>query len=82
MGAPWRVTDGARLPAFVDPASRQELWPDETHHGLSVLLPGAEEGRLLRFVHNADRSDWKWALEFRGRRRDSVRLPNQGGDAA
>ncbi|TAN31730.1 hypothetical protein EPN29_10960 [bacterium] len=54
----------------LDPASRRELWPEETHRGLPVLLPGGEEGRLLRFEHSADGSEWTWALEFRGRRRE------------
>ena len=49
-------------------AVREELWPDREHLGLPVLLPGGEEGRLLRFEHTADGEGWTWALEFRGRR--------------
>jgi hypothetical protein len=49
--------------------TRTELWPDEEHTGLPVLLPGGEEGRLLRFVHSPDGERWTWALEFRGLRR-------------
>lgn len=62
--------------------SRRELWPDATHRGLPVLLTGGEEGRLLRFEHNADGSEWTWALEFRGRRRHLQTLPSPAGDAA
>jgi hypothetical protein len=47
---------------------RQELWPSEEHSGLPVLLPGGEEGRLLRFEHSPDGDRWTWALEFRGER--------------
>ena len=49
--------------------TRTELWPGEAHTGLPVLLPGGEEGRLLRFEHSADGERWTWALEFRGLRR-------------
>jgi hypothetical protein len=53
----------------LDPPGRRELWPGEEHRGLPVLLPGGEEGRLLRFEHSADGERWVWALEFRGLRR-------------
>lgn len=48
--------------------TRQELWPGEEHLGLPVLLPGGEEGRLLRFDRSPDGESWTYALEFRGRR--------------
>jgi hypothetical protein len=47
---------------------RRDIWPSEEHLGLPVLLPGGEEGRLLRFEHSADGAGWTWALEFRGER--------------
>jgi quinol monooxygenase YgiN len=47
---------------------RQELWPEERHIGLPMLLPGGEEGRLLRFEHPDNSSEWTYALEFRGSR--------------
>ena len=47
---------------------RREIWPTEDHLGLPVLLPGGEEGRLLRFEHSPDGAGWTWALEFRGER--------------
>jgi hypothetical protein len=53
----------------LDAGTRQDLWPDEQHAGLPVLLPGGEEGRLLRFEHSPDEDRWTWALEFRGLRR-------------
>jgi hypothetical protein len=46
---------------------REELWPSDEHVGLPVLLPGGEEGRLLRFERVADDPpQWTYALEFRG----------------
>jgi hypothetical protein len=48
----------------LDRATREELWPDERHVGLPVLLPGGEVGRLLRFDHRDDGSSWNWAVEF------------------
>jgi hypothetical protein len=45
---------------------RVELWPDATHVGLPMLLPGGEIGRLLRFEHQDDPVMWTYALEFRG----------------
>ena len=50
---------------------RLELWPGVEHEGLPVLLPGGEEGRLLRFDHTPEGDRWTWALEFRGRRHDA-----------
>ena len=44
--------------------SRQELWPDDEHLGLPVLLPGGEVGILERWEHAADRSWWRWTVEF------------------
>ncbi len=46
--------------------TREELWPQADHVGLPVLLPGGEEGRLLRFEHADDPVRWTYALEFRG----------------
>jgi hypothetical protein len=47
---------------------RRDLWPDEEHVGLPMLLPGGEVGRLLRFEHAADGSSWSYTLEFKGAR--------------
>ena len=43
---------------------RAEVWPDESHHGLPVLLAGGEVGILLRWENADDRSWWRWAVEF------------------
>jgi hypothetical protein len=48
--------------------TRRELWPDVSHSGLPVLLPGGEIGRLLRFEHQDDPQRWTYALEFSGER--------------
>ena len=48
--------------------TRQDLWPQEQHVDMPVLLPGGEVGRLLRFEHSPDGERWTWALEFRGSR--------------
>ncbi|GEM_PF-980317 len=45
---------------------RSELWPDESHLGLPLLLPGGETGRLVSFDHQADPVRWTYTLEFRG----------------
>ena len=47
---------------------RSEVWPDESHLGLPVLLPGGEVGVLLRWAHAPDRSWWRWAVEFSNHR--------------
>lgn len=44
--------------------SRREVWPDDSHYGLPVLLAGGEAGILLRWEHAEDHSWWRWALEF------------------
>jgi hypothetical protein len=52
----------------LEDGTREELWPGPEHRGLPVLLPGGEEGRLLRFEHTPEGDRWTWALEFRGAR--------------
>ena len=53
----------------LDAGTRRDLWPEVQHAGLPVLLPGGEEGRLLRFDRSPEGDRWTWALEFRGLRR-------------
>ena len=48
--------------------TRRELWPDDSHLGLPVLLPGGEIGRLQTFEHEGDPDRWTYSLEFRGER--------------
>lgn len=43
---------------------RSEIWPDDGHHGLPVLLAGGEVGILERWRHSDDRSWWRWSVEF------------------
>jgi hypothetical protein len=52
----------------LDEGVRSDLWPGPEHVGLPVLLPGGEEGRLLRFERSPEGDRWTWALEFRGLR--------------
>ena len=50
----------------MDEGERTDLWPDDTHLGLPLMLPGGETGTLLRFEHQDDPMRWTYALEFRG----------------
>jgi hypothetical protein len=43
---------------------RAEIWPDEGHLGLPVLLPGGEVGILTAWQHADDHSWWRWSVEF------------------
>ncbi len=47
-----------------DSITRQDLWPDESHIGLPVLLPGSEVGILQSWWHAEDRKSWRWQVEF------------------
>ena len=47
---------------------REELWPGDEHVGFPVVLPGGEEGRLVRFEHSPDGVTWSYTLDFRGSR--------------
>ncbi|HUL86217.1 MAG TPA: hypothetical protein VLX89_11970 [Actinomycetota bacterium] len=50
----------------LESGERTELWPDGSHIGLPMLLPGGEIGRLLSFDHDDTQRTWSYALEFRG----------------
>jgi hypothetical protein len=43
---------------------RLEVWPNEDHYGLPVLIAGGEVGVLQRWEHAEDRSWWRWSAEF------------------
>lgn len=43
---------------------RREVWPDEAFYGLPVLIAGGEVGMLQHWEHGADRSWWRWSVEF------------------
>lgn len=47
-----------------DSIERQDIWPDEQHYGLPVLLPGGEVGILQQWWHADDRKEWRWQVEF------------------
>lgn len=47
-----------------DTVERQDLWPDESHIGLPVLLPGGEVGILQHWWHADDQKEWRWQVEF------------------
>ena len=47
-----------------DDVRRREIWPDDGHLGLPVLLPGGEVGVLTAWEHAPDRSWWRWSVEF------------------
>ena len=47
-----------------DGIRRQEVWPDESHLGLPVLLAGGEVGILRQWEHAPDHSWWRWSVEF------------------
>jgi|SRR5579862_4857926 len=47
-----------------DDLTRREVWPDDSFHGVPVLLAGGEVGLLRHWEHAADRSWWRWSVEF------------------
>lgn len=47
---------------------RAEVWPDDRHLGLPVLLPGGEVGVLTAWRHAEDRTWWQWSVEFSNHR--------------
>jgi hypothetical protein len=53
--------EGARI-------TRTELWPDASHAGLPVILPGGEVGILLSWWHSDAKDEWRWQVEFYNRR--------------
>jgi hypothetical protein len=46
-----------------DAVTRREVWPDEGHLGLPVLLAGGEVG-VLRSWHDDEHRWWRWTLEL------------------
>src|SRR5688500_16282281 len=43
---------------------RDDIWPDEAHIGLPVLLPGGEVGILEAWWHDEERKEWRWSIEL------------------
>jgi hypothetical protein len=54
----------ARLTAWGDQISREDLWPTESDIGQSIILPGGEVGKLLSWWNAEDGSEWRWQVEF------------------
>ncbi|HYM50303.1 MAG TPA: hypothetical protein VET65_06980 [Candidatus Limnocylindrales bacterium] len=42
----------------------EDGWPADADIGRVVLLPGGEAGILKAWWHAADRSEWRWQIEF------------------
>jgi hypothetical protein len=55
------VRDGDRI-------TLEDGWPSAEDLGRLVLLPGGEAGVLTDWEHAADRSSWRWSVEFRNSR--------------
>ena len=47
-----------------DQVTREDIWPDASHHGLPVLLPGGEVALLKQWWHAEDQQEWRWQVEF------------------
>lgn len=43
---------------------RREVWPEQEHQGLAVLLAGGEVGVLTSWRHADDHRWWQWSVEF------------------
>jgi hypothetical protein len=44
--------------------TRHDRWPTQEDIGSLVLLPGGEVGTLVAWWNAADRSEWRWQVEF------------------
>jgi hypothetical protein len=44
--------------------SRTEVWPEQEHIGMLVLLSGGEAGVLQKWEHADDHAWWRWSIEF------------------
>ena len=44
--------------------TRRDLWPDASHLGLPVILPGGDIGILLSWWHSDAKDEWRWQLEL------------------
>lgn len=70
-----QLASGRNLPATDDSpicllrrrgqtVEREDIWPDTSHEGLPVMLPGGEVGILQSWWHAADKKEWRWQVEF------------------
>lgn len=53
-----------RLRREGDQIRREDIWPTPEDYGTPVLLPGGEVGILQSWWNAADRSEWRWQVEF------------------
>jgi hypothetical protein len=44
--------------------AREDVWPDRSLVGTTVLLPGGEAGVLKSWWNSEDRMEWRWEVEF------------------
>ena len=51
-----------------DAVARTEVWPDESHIGLPVILAGGEVGVLAAWRHAEDKAWWQWSIELSNHR--------------
>ncbi len=54
----------ARLTVWGEQISREDLWPTGGDIGQSIILPGGEVGKLIRWWNAGDGSEWRWQVEF------------------
>ncbi len=57
-------TPMARLHISGKAITREDIWPNESDIGQPVILPGGEVGLLISWWNAADRSEWRWQIEF------------------
>jgi hypothetical protein len=58
----------ARLTVKGEGITREDLWPTEADIGQSIILPGGEVGKLVKWWNAGDESEWRWQVEFYNRR--------------
>lgn len=66
-GTDLRRTDEGPMSVLVRRGSEitlEDLWPTDADLGRLVILPGGESGVLQSWWHAADKSEWRWQVEF------------------
>ena len=54
----------ARLTIQGNSLTREDLWPTEADIGQSIILPGGEVGKLVKWWNAGNESEWRWQVEF------------------